>query len=91
MVDRKDARGTPERWFGVTSIESSVVGGSADQQGVRISKFVELGAVEYLPESVPAPQIHSMSYSAKIPGKGNRSGSETPPPVVIKRRFEFDD
>ncbi len=44
-----------------------------------------------MPLSVPAPHIPSTSYSAKCPAKGKRKKSETPAPVAIKRRFEFDD
>ena len=90
VVHRKDARDTSERWFGVTSIDSSV-GESSGQQGIRISNIVEVGEVEYLPESAPAPQIPSTSYGARSRAKGIRKWSETPAPVVIKRRFEFDD
>ena len=49
VVRRKDARDTSERWFGVASVESSVVGESSGQQAVRISNVVEVGQVEYLP------------------------------------------
>ena len=43
MVRRKDAQETSERWFGKTSVESSVVGEFSGQQGVRISHVVEVG------------------------------------------------
>ena len=52
VVHRKVARNTSERWFGVASVKSSVVGESSGQQGVRISNIVEVGEVEYLPQSV---------------------------------------
>ena len=80
-----------ENWSGVTSVESCVVGKSSGHQGVRISNDVEVGEVEYLPESVPAPQIPSTSYSAKRPAKGKRRRSVTPASVVVKRRFELND
>ena len=53
VVHQKDARDTSERWFGVASVESSDVGESSGQQGVRISNIVEVVEVESLPESVP--------------------------------------
>ena len=46
VVRWKDARDTSERWFGVASVESSVVGESSGQQVVRISNVVEVGQVE---------------------------------------------
>ena len=90
VVRRKDTGDTSEKWFGVTSVES-VVGEFFGQQGVRISNNVEVGEVECLPQSVPTPQIPSTSYSAKNPAKGNRKKNETPAPVAIKLRFEFED
>ena len=84
---RRDARDTSERWFDVASVESSVVGESSGQQSVRTSNIVELGEVEYLPQSVPIPQTLSTSYSAKSPAKGKRKKSEAPALVAIKRRF----
>ena len=54
VVRRKEARDTPERWFGVRSIESSEVGEPSCWTGVRISDVVGVGQVEYLSESVPA-------------------------------------
>ena len=91
VVRRKDARDTSERWFGAATVESSVVGGSSGQQDVRISNIVEVGEVEYLPQCFSAPQMPSTSCSAKIPAKGKRKKIETPAPVAIKRRFEFED
>ena len=91
MVRRKDARDTCEKLFSVASIESSVVGEYSFQQGVRISNIVEVGEVEYLPQSVSTTQMPSTSCSAKSPGKGKRKKSETPAPVAIKRRFDFND
>ena len=85
LVRQKDARDTSERWFGVNSVESSVIGESSSQQGVRVSNVVELGEVEDLPESVRAPQIPSTSYSAKIPAKGKRKGSATPAQILSNR------
>ena len=46
VVRRKDAHDTSERWFGVASVDSSVVGESSGQQAVRISNIVEVGEVE---------------------------------------------
>ena len=56
-VRRKDARDTSEGWFGVNGVESSVIGESSGQQGVRISNVVEVGEVECLPDSVPVLQV----------------------------------
>ena len=75
----------------MASVESSVVGESLGQQGVRISNFFEVGEVEYLPQSVSATQIPSTSFGIKSPGKGKRKKDETTAPIAIKRRFEFDD
>ena len=36
VVRRKNARDTSERWFGVASVDSSLVGESSGQQAVRI-------------------------------------------------------
>ena len=91
LVCRKDARGTSERWLGVARVKSSVVGELPGHQGVRISNVVEVGEVEYLPQSVSAPQMPSASCSVRNPAKEKRKGSGTPAPVTIKRRFEFDD
>ena len=78
VVRRKDARNTSERWFGVTNVESSVVGESSGQQAVRISNVVEVGQVEYLPQSVSTLQMPSTSFGTKNHGKGKQKKSETP-------------
>ena len=91
VVRRKDARDTSERWFGVGSVASSAVGGSSGQQAVRISNVVEVGQVEYLPQSVSATQVPSTKFAVKSPGKGKQKKSETPAKTAVKRRFEFDD
>ena len=91
VVRRKNARDTSERWFGVTSVESSVLGESSGQQAVRISNVVEVGQVEYLPQSVSALQVPLTSFGTKSPGKGKQKKSETPSKTSVKRRFEFDD
>ena len=70
VVRRKDARDTSERWFGVASVAFSSVGESSGPQGVRISNVVEVGQLEYLPQSVSAIQVPSTSFSVKSPGKG---------------------
>ena len=89
MVRRKDARDTSERWFGVASVAFFVVGESSCQQAVRISNVVEVGQVEYLPQStIQAP---STSFVIKSPGKGRQKKSETPAKTAVKRRFEFYD
>ena len=75
----------------MTSVESSVVGESSAQQAVRISNVVEVGEVEYLPQSVSAMEAPSTSFAVKNPGKGKQKKSETPAKSAIKRRFEFDD
>ena len=77
VVSRKNARETSERWVGVASVESSVVGESSGQQGVQISNFVEVGEVEFLPQSVPNPQMPNTSCSVKSPGKGQWKEGET--------------
>ena len=41
VIRRKGARDTSERWYGVASVESSVVEESSGQQAVRISNVVE--------------------------------------------------
>ena len=87
VVHRKDAQDTSERYFGVACVKFSVVGESPGRQYVRVSNIVEFGEVEYLPESVLAPQVPSTGYSAKSPAKVKRKKSETPAPVVIKRRL----
>ena len=46
VIHREDARDISERWFGVASVESSVVGESSVQQCVRISNVVEVGEVD---------------------------------------------
>ena len=91
VVHRKDARDTSERWFCVASIDSSVVGESSGQQGVRISNIVEVGDMEYLPQSVSVAKMPSKSFSGKSPVKEKWRKIETPAPVVVKRRFGFDD
>ena len=91
VVRRKEARDTSERWFGVASVASSAVGESSGQQSVRISNVVEVGQVEYLPQSVSAIKVPSTSFAIKSPGKGRQKKGETPAKPAIKRRFEFDD
>ena len=91
VVRRKDARDSSERWFGVGSVESSVVGESSGQQAVRISNVVEVGQVEYLPQSVSTMQVPSTSFGTKGPGKGKQKKTKTSAKTAIKRRFEFDD
>ena len=91
VVRRKDARDTSERWFGVASVASSVVGESSGQQAVRISNVVEVGQVEYLSQSVSSVPVPSTSFGIKSPGKGKQKRIETPAKSVMKRRFEFDD
>ena len=61
------------------------------QHAVRISNVVEVGQVEYLPQSVSATQLPSTSFAIKSPGKGKQKKSETPAKTAVKRRFEFDD
>ena len=93
MVRQKDPRDTSERWFGVGNVASSAVGESSGQQAVRISNVVDVGQVEYLPQSVSATQTQtpSTSFAVKRPGKGQQKKSETPAKTAVKRRFEFDD
>ena len=91
MVRQRDARDTSERWFGVASVESSVVGESSSQQAARISNVVEVGQVEYLRQSVSTIQTPSTSIGIKSPGKEKQKKSETSAKTAIKRRFEFDD
>ena len=89
VVRRKEARDTCERWFGVDSVAFSAVGESSGLQGVQISNIVEVGRVEYLPQSVFAIQVPSTSFAVKSPGKGKQKKSEAPAKTAIKRRFEF--
>ena len=91
VVRRKDARDTSERWFGVASVASSVVGEPSGQQVVRISNVAEVGRLECLPHSVSSVPVPSTSFGIKGPGKGKQKKSETPAKSAIKRRFEFDD
>ena len=91
VVRRKEAWDTSEWWFGVASVASSAVGESSGQQAVRISNVVEVGQVEYLPQSVSAIQLPSTSFAVKSPRKGKQKKGETPAKPAIKRRFEFDD
>ena len=91
VVRRKDAWDTSERWFGVASVAFSVVGESSDQQAVRISKVVEVGQVESLPQSVYSVPLPSISFGVKSPGKGKQKKSERPAETAVKRRFGFDD
>ena len=70
LVRRNDARDTSERWFGVASVASSVFGESPGQHAVCISNVVEVGQVEYLPQSVSVIQVPSTSFTIKNPGKG---------------------
>ena len=91
VVRRKDSRDTSERCFGVGSVTSSAVGESSGQQAVRISNVVEVGQVEYLPQSVSATQVPGTSFVVKSPGKGKQEKSERPAKTANKRRFEFDD
>ena len=60
-------------------------------QAVRISNVVEVGQVEYFPQSVSSVPVPSTSFGTKSPGKGKQKKSETPAKSAIKRRFEFDD
>ena len=78
VVRQKDARDTSERWFGVASV-ASVVGESSGQQAVRISNVVEVGQVEYLPQSVSSVPVPSTSFGIKSPGKVNRRRVRRPP------------
>ena len=75
----------------MASDASSVVGESSGQQAVRISDVVEVGQVEYLPQSVSSVSVPCKSFGIKSPGKGKQKKSETPAKSAIKRRFEIDD
>ena len=79
LVRRKDARDTSERWFGVASVESSVVGESSGQQAVRISNGVEVGQVENLPQSVSTMQCPVRVSVPKAPERVNRRIARRPP------------
>ena len=91
VVRRKEARDASERWFGVASVASSVVGESSGQQAVRISNVVAVGQVEYWPQSVSAIQVPSTSFAVKSSGKVKQKKCETLAKTAITRRFEFDD
>ena len=75
----------------MASVESSVVGESSGQQAVRISNVVEVGQVEFLPQSISTMQVPGTSFGMKSPGKRKQKKSETPAKAAIKRRFEFED
>ena len=94
VVGQKNARDTSKRWLGVQSGESSEVGEPSCWTVVRISDVVEVGPIEYLPESVPAPDGPSSSATVppRIPGKRMRESSAMPAPDgAPDRLFEFDD
>ena len=91
VVHRKDTRDTSERWLGVASVVSSVVEESSGEQAVRVSNVVEVGQVEYLPQSVSSVPVPSTIFGIKSPGKLKQKKSETPAKSAIRRRFEFDD
>ena len=76
---RKYTWGTSEKWFGVASVDSSVVGESSGQQGVRISNIVEIGEVEFLPQSVSTP--HALVPVSKALERGNGR--------MVRRRFQL--
>ena len=92
VVRRKEAQVTSERWFGVSSIESSEVGEPSCWTGVRIFDVVEVGRVEYLSESVPARDqpCSSTTVSLRSLEKGKGKRSTTPAPSATPKRFEFD-
>ena len=58
---------------------------------MRFSNVVEVGQVEYLPQSVSATRVPSTSFGIKSPGTGKQKKNETPAKTAVKRRFEFDD
>ena len=55
VVQRKNARDPSERWFEVQSSEPSEIGEPSCWTGARISDAVEVGLLEYDPESVTPP------------------------------------
>ena len=74
VVRRKDNRHTSERWFGVASVEFSVVGESSIQPAVRMSNNVEVGRWSFcpspfLPCKCPAPVSMSKALES---GNGRR-------------------
>ena len=91
VVRHRDALDNSERWLGVASVESAVVGESSGQQGVRILNVGEVGEMECMSQSMPVPQIPSTNNSIKSPANGKWKKSETPAPVAVKRPFVFDD
>ena len=95
VVRQNDARDTSERWFGIRSVESYVVGEASCRTGVRISDVVEFGQVEYLSECIPAldqPGGSGTTVSRRSHAKGKRKRSTIPARAAThKRLFEFDD
>ena len=75
----------------MASVASSFVGESSGQQAARSSNVVEVGQLEYLPQSVSTIEVPSTSFAIEIPGKNRQKKSETPAKFAVKRRFEFDD
>ena len=95
VVRRKNARDTSERWFGVRSVEAFVVGEPSCRTGVRLSDVVEVGHVEYLSESILAPDQPCSKGTTMLPqrpGKRKCKRSATPAPAATpKRLFDCDD
>ena len=94
VVRSKYARNTSEKEFGVSSVESSVMGESSGHHGVGISNVVEIGDVEFLPESVPALDrpCSSGRVLKRSPGKRKHRKSATKNPAAAPNCLaEFDD
>ena len=84
-VRRKNARDTSERWFGVRSVESSEVGEPSCWIGVRILDVVEAGQIQYLSESILAPDqpcISSTTKPCKARERENEKELRHPPPLL---------
>ena len=94
VVRRKNARDNSETLFGMRSVESSQVGEPSCWTGVRISDVVKVGQVEYLCESILAPNqtCSRTKVPPRSPGKGKRKKSAAPAPAdAPKRLFEIVD
>ena len=85
-VDRRTAtKDSQEQWYAVGGIRPSSED-SASRCGVRISKIVEEGRVEYIPMSAPSTSVHGPSNLRVSSGKfKKRKISRTP----VKRRSEI--
>ena len=81
---RRVVKDSQEQWYAVGGIRPSSED-STSRSGVRISKIVEEGRVEYVPVSVPFPTSPGSSNLRDSSGKSKRRTISRNP---VKRRFE---